>query len=34
MFGLEEGGWEWVVDTTGGERVYDACKRVLRENGK
>lgn len=34
MFGLEEGGWDYVVDTTGGERVYDACKRVLRENGK
>lgn len=34
MFSLEEGGWDYVVDTMGGERVYDAAKRMLREGGK
>lgn len=34
MFGLHEDEWDFVVDTKGGERIYDAAKRILREGGK
>jgi NADPH:quinone reductase-like Zn-dependent oxidoreductase len=28
-----ESGFEFVLDTIGGRRIYDACRRVLRSNG-
>ena len=28
-----ESGFEFVLDTIGGRRIYDACRRVLRTNG-
>ena len=34
MMGLDEDGWEFVLDTQGGQRVYDAAKRVLKDGGK
>jgi NADPH:quinone reductase-like Zn-dependent oxidoreductase len=34
MMGLDESGWDFVLDTTGGVRVYDAAKRMLKNGGK
>ena len=34
MLGLDESGWDFVLDTQGGQRAYDAAKRVLRDGGK
>ncbi|KAK4683889.1 hypothetical protein P7C73_g6325, partial [Tremellales sp. Uapishka_1] len=34
MMNLEEGGWDFVLDTVGGVRVYEAAKRILKEGGK
>lgn len=31
--GQHESGFEIVLDTSGGRRVYDAARRVLRTNG-
>lgn len=31
--GQHESGFEFVLDTYGGRRVYDAARRVLRSNG-
>lgn len=28
-----ESGFEFVLDTIGGRRIYDACRRVIRSNG-
>jgi NADPH:quinone reductase-like Zn-dependent oxidoreductase len=30
MLGLDEGGWDFVLDTQGGQRIYDAAKRLLK----
>lgn len=34
MLGLDEGGWDFVLDTQGGQRIYDAAKRLLKNDGK
>ncbi len=34
MMGLDEGGWDFVLDTQGRQRVYDAAKRMLKDGGK
>lgn len=28
-----ESGFDFVLDTIGGRRIYDACRRVIRSNG-
>lgn len=30
MLALDEYGWDFVFDTQGGQRVYDAAKRMLK----
>lgn len=34
MLGLDEGGWDFIFDTQGGQRVYDAAKRLLKPDAK
>ena len=34
MLNLEEGGWDFVFDDKGGQRVYDAARRMLKDGGK
>jgi len=34
MLALDEGGWDFVLDTHGGQRIYDAAKRLLKHEGK
>ncbi|WVR07044.1 hypothetical protein IAU60_004083 [Kwoniella sp. DSM 27419] len=34
MLNMEEGAWSFVFDTVGGQRVYDAAKRMLKDGGK
>nr|ODN88342.1 hypothetical protein L203_02955 [Cryptococcus depauperatus CBS 7841] len=34
MINMEESGYDFVFDTHGGQRVYDAARRLLREGGK
>ena len=34
MNGLDEEGWDYVLGTKGGQRVYEAAKRILKEGGK
>ena len=31
MMALDEYGWDFVLDTHGGQRVYDAAKRMLKD---
>ena len=33
MMALDEYGWDFVLDTQGGQRVYDAAKRMLKSGG-
>ena len=34
MLGQDEGGWDFVLDTKGGQRVYDAAKRILKNGAR
>ncbi|WRT66364.1 uncharacterized protein IL334_003319 [Kwoniella shivajii] len=34
MLNMEENAWDYVFDTVGGLRVYDAAKRMLKDGGK
>jgi NADPH:quinone reductase-like Zn-dependent oxidoreductase len=34
MLELDEEGWDYVLDTVGGQRVYEAARRMLRDGGK
>jgi NADPH:quinone reductase-like Zn-dependent oxidoreductase len=34
MMGLDEGGWDFILDTVGGIRVHEAAKRMLKNGGK
>lgn len=34
MLGLDEEGWDLVVDTKGTIKVYDAARRMLKDGGK
>lgn len=34
MMGLDEGAWDFVLDTQGKQRVYDAAKRMLKDGAK
>lgn len=34
MLNLDEGGWDFILDTQGGQRIYDAAKRILKDGGK
>ncbi|ORY34019.1 hypothetical protein BCR39DRAFT_518148 [Naematelia encephala] len=34
LLGLDEGGWDFILDTQGGQRIYDAAKRILKDGGK
>ncbi|WVF71478.1 hypothetical protein IAT40_006284 [Kwoniella sp. CBS 6097] len=34
MLNLEEMAWDYVFDTHGGQRVYDAARRMLKDGGK
>ena len=34
MLSLDEGGWDFILDTKGGQRVYDAAKRILKNGGR
>jgi NADPH:quinone reductase-like Zn-dependent oxidoreductase len=34
MLGLDEGGWDYIFDTQGRQRAYDAAKRILKDGGK
>jgi D-arabinose 1-dehydrogenase-like Zn-dependent alcohol dehydrogenase len=34
MLSLEEDGWDFVLDTVGGQRVYDAAKRMLKDGAR
>ena len=34
MFGLDEDGWDVVLDTQGGERILDAAKRILKDGAR
>lgn len=34
LLGLDEGGWDFVLDTQGSQRVFDAAKRILKDGGK
>jgi NADPH:quinone reductase-like Zn-dependent oxidoreductase len=34
MLQLDEGGWDFVLDTIGGQRVYDTAKRILKDGAK
>lgn len=33
MLGLDEDGWDFVLDIHGGQKVYDAAKRMLKPGG-
>ena len=34
LLGLDESGWDFVLDTQGSQRVYNAAKRILKDDGK
>lgn len=34
MLGLDEDGWDIVVDTKGTAKVYEAARRMLKDGGK
>ena len=34
MLSLDENGWDFILDTKGGQRVYDAAKRILKNGAK
>ncbi|OCF42889.1 hypothetical protein I317_03240 [Kwoniella heveanensis CBS 569] len=34
MLNMEEMAWDYVFDTHGGQRVYDAARRMLKDGGK
>ena len=34
MFGLDEDGWDFILDTQGGERISEAAHRLLKDGGK
>jgi len=34
MMSLDEGGWDFIFDTVGGVRVYDAARRMLKDGAR
>ncbi|ORX36688.1 hypothetical protein BD324DRAFT_626824 [Kockovaella imperatae] len=34
ILSLDEGGWDFIFDTAGGQRVYEAAKRILKNGAR